>query len=377
MEASKPFVDWDENQVYTWARGIVKEDHAAKLLSEEVSGKALLEFTIEDFKVIKIPAGPAKTLINEAKTSTKAELGHKAHTLLLSADLHEKLMKEQEALSIKSLVSPLVEKHGYTFHSILYITEDSAVIRAQNSEGDLALKFLAHTDRGCHEAEILLELQGDPHIIKLIDYFQANCGKYGYVLVFKLYESGMHFKPTSPTELRNFMFQLFQAIDFCHKRGIIHSDIKPSNIFFERNDGISVVLADFGFACKDSEELVGGTTAFVAPEVRTTFRLTPKADIWSAGISFAILLGTINYTDKAMSKRDFLNVVIQRTDDLHAIHLLSQLLDIDSEKRPTAEELLNHPYFSAIKSQVVSVCQPERHPSPTKRKHLLLQYGRS
>jgi len=122
-----------------------------------------------------------------------------------------KLMKEQQALSMNNLVSPLLKKHGYTFHSILDIAEDSAVKRVQSSEGDLVLKFLAHPERGHHEAEILLELQDNPHIVKLINYFQANCGKYGYVLVFQLYQCAMQFKPTSPTELKNFMFQLFQV----------------------------------------------------------------------------------------------------------------------------------------------------------------------
>jgi len=66
--------------------------------------------------------------------------------------------------------------------------------------------------------------------------------------------------------------------------------LKPGNIFYERKDGILVVLADFGFSCRNSEELVGGTTGFLAPEVRKTFRVTPKTDIWGAGISFAILV---------------------------------------------------------------------------------------
>ena len=120
-----------------------------------------------------------------------------------------------------------------------------------------------------------------------------------------------------------------------------------------------MVLADFGFACENSEEFVGGTTGFIAPEVRQTFRITPKADIWSAGISFAILvnlisilftikLGVVDYTDKVMKTSDFVNMVIQRTYDFRAKHLLSQLLSLDSEQRLTAGEVLNHSYFSGF-----------------------------
>ena len=42
------------------------------------------------------------------------------------------------------------------------------------------------------------------------------------------------------------MFQLFNAVHFCHSRRIIHRDLKPQNILISK-DGV-IKLADFGLA---------------------------------------------------------------------------------------------------------------------------------
>ncbi|CAN0366639.1 unnamed protein product, partial [Laminaria digitata] len=64
---------------------------------------------------------------------------------------------------------------------------------------------------------------------------------------------------------------LISAIGYCHQRGIVHRDVKPSNILLtSRDDDATIKLADFGFACSVAKKKVitkCGTPEFMAPEI--------------------------------------------------------------------------------------------------------------
>lgn len=48
-----------------------------------------------------------------------------------------------------------------------------------------------------------------------------------------------------PETIRNIMYQLLQGLHYCHKRRIMHRDLKPQNILVNRS-GTLIKLADFG-----------------------------------------------------------------------------------------------------------------------------------
>lgn len=111
----------------------------------------------------------------------------------------------------------------------------------------------------------------------------------------RTYMLSEEFKTKSLQEgwLAKMLIQMLQAIDQCHKHGIIHRDISPSNFLIGENDVL--VLADFGISLKD--ESTGtpgmGTLWYMSPEVlfgTRTYRTS--SDVWSfACIATEMVLG--------------------------------------------------------------------------------------
>ena len=90
--------------------------------------------------------------------------------------------------------------------------------------------------------------------------------------------------------------KLLESLDYLHSYGIMHRDIKPENLIL-RNDKseTDIILADFGLSEEQGEEndLIFkrcGTPGYVAPEILNSDPYNTKADIFSAGIIFYIIL---------------------------------------------------------------------------------------
>lgn len=83
--------------------------------------------------------------------------------------------------------------------------------------------------------------------------------------------------------LERFIFQLTDAVDYLHHNGIIHGDLKPSNIMLSR-DGERAILLDLGYSISDAHTLTGGYTYdFAAPELIRGETATEAADYYSLG----------------------------------------------------------------------------------------------
>jgi hypothetical protein len=84
--------------------------------------------------------------------------------------------------------------------------------------------------------------------------------------------------------------QVLEGLAFAHARGIVHRDVKPSNVLLTEEKDVSVRLFDFGLALMaDADTLtavgdVPGTLAYISPERLHGQEAGPPADVWAVGV---------------------------------------------------------------------------------------------
>jgi len=112
--------------------------------------------------------------------------------------------------------------------------------------------------------------------------------------------------PLDPSRGVAIITQVLSALGFAHQNGIIHRDVKPSNIMI-LNSG-EVKVADFGIARIDASEftIVGdllGTPAYMAPEQFSGAPVDTRTDLFAAGvILFEMLTGVKPFRGKSITE---------------------------------------------------------------------------
>jgi eukaryotic-like serine/threonine-protein kinase len=100
-------------------------------------------------------------------------------------------------------------------------------------------------------------------------------------------------QPLSVPQKLSIILQLCKGLDFAHKNGVVHRDVKPANIFLG-NDGIVRVL-DFGIVhiaatTMTHTGMVIGTVPYMSPEQVTGQHVDQRSDIFSVGtVSYEFL----------------------------------------------------------------------------------------
>lgn len=149
--------------------------------------------------------------------------------------------------------------------------------------------------RFIREQQVIADLDS-PSVVKI--YGQGFTDDYGYIVMEYLEGEDLahHIRlGLRPRQALAILFQAALALREIHSRGIIHRDIKPTNIMFRR-DG-TLVLVDFGFSklVLDDPGLtrqgqVLGTPQYMSPEQARGLPVDQRTDLYSLGVVFYEML---------------------------------------------------------------------------------------
>ena len=225
-----------------------------------------------------------------------------------------------------------------------------------------------------HENIIKLkEMIRDDNILNLIfEYMEKN-----------LYELMNNKQKFTENQIRSIVYQTLQGTSYIHKYGFFHRDFKPENLLV---NGDTIKIADFGLA-REIRSIPPytdyvSTRWYRAPEciLRSTNYNSP-VDIWAIGaimaelyigkplfpgnsdkdqmIKICAVLGSQSINNwfegqQLLKKMEFkipnfpgvnLKTIIPDASS-EALELIYDMLQVDPSKRPTAQKLLEHPFFN-------------------------------
>uniref|UniRef100_A0A1I8FTP6 phosphorylase kinase n=2 Tax=Macrostomum lignano TaxID=282301 RepID=A0A1I8FTP6_9PLAT len=268
--------------------------------------------------------------------------------------------KEVLGHGLSSVVRKCVEKSTKKEFAVKVIDLNNLDANSEDARAD-AMK----------ELEVLRKVQGHPNIILLHGYFETAA----YVFfVFEICPNGELFEHLnkvvrlSEKRTRAVMQQLLDALQFLHRRSIVHRDIKAENILLD--EAMNIKLTDFGFATEveDDESLTDlcGTPSYLSPEIlivnmyeryeRTSVHGYGRAvDMWASGVlMYTMLSGSPPFWHR--KQMTMLRLIMEGRFSFDspeweeisdaAKDLIRRLLRVDSKQRPTAAEALQHQFFA-------------------------------
>lgn len=242
----------------------------------------------------------------------------------------------------------------------------------------VAIKHLDFADAGeseraclAREVELALSVKEGPHIVHVLGVYESHKR---VSVVMEHLEGGelfdrLHDRGGQLPEIEAKMAvrQILLGVEHLHRQCVAHRDIKLENVMFEHRGGDHVKLIDFGFAadCQSGRALFTdtvGTPAYMAPEMLATTRGERRsygleADLWSVGVlTFALLAGKLPFAGS--SQKNYRQLTANITAGRYTLSpesvaqvseegrdFMSQLLEMDPEKRPSVEQALAHGWF--------------------------------
>ncbi|UJR27704.1 hypothetical protein I4U23_008981 [Adineta vaga] len=269
------------------------------------------------------------------------------------------------------LVSPLESSVGSKSKPRRCVLKRVSVARSTDENNELAAAE--------REAQLLSSLK-HPNIVSYIESFRSRDHHLNIVMAFceggDLYTKLKYRKKQllDEAQIIEWFIQITLALQYMHERSILHRDLKTQNIFLTKLEivkvgdlGIAKILDNNG---ADLATTVIGTPYYMSPEIFSNQPYGQKSDIWALGCC-VYEMTTLEHAFKAGDISSLvLKVVRGQTPPLPSADVYSQsllelinlMLDKDAANRPSAKQILQHPY---IKQHIVRLynktrerCQP-------------------
>nr|XP_015804278.2 mitogen-activated protein kinase kinase kinase 3 isoform X2 [Nothobranchius furzeri] len=159
---------------------------------------------------------------------------------------------------------------------------------------------------------------------------------------------------------RKYTRQILEGVSYLHSNMIVHRDIKGANIL--RDSAGNVKLGDFGASkrlqtiCMSGTGIrsVTGTPYWMSPEVISGEGYGRKADVWSLGCTVVEMLTEKPPWAEFEAMAAIFKIATQPTNPLLPSHISDQARDfvrgifVEAKRRPSAEELLRHPFSQIL-----------------------------
>jgi len=193
----------------------------------------------------------------------------------------------------------IIKKLGEGYSGVVYLADDEVQNR------NVAIKFLKKTEQ---DYDLRTKRFKEEYKKQLVGKTLTNIAE---IYQFGQFEGFLYFTSEFVSETNIFracrgipinkalelFVQMFEGLDFLHRSGILHLDIKAENVLVKTENGKPIVkLVDFGVAAKTSEEIrLAGTPLYVAPEVALGLKekIGVRSDMFSAAVLMYYCLTTI------------------------------------------------------------------------------------
>ena len=227
------------------------------------------------------------------------------------------------------------------------------------------------------------KLASHPNVVNMLHHFETDAHLY-LVLEFcamgDLYEAIRSERgPRETDNVRDFMLQLVDAVEYMHARGYAHRDIKPENVFLTLSGHVK--LGDFGLAtaARWTHESAVGSDRYMAPEQYDSagHGYSPvKADVWAIGICLINLIFSRNpfvtptqsdplFADYTRDNQALFDIFPTMSQD--TFEVLNYAMAMDPEKRSLAavrEALLRVISFTTVDESLDDFCTEDREMVP-------------
>ncbi len=225
----------------------------------------------------------------------------------------------------------ILEELGRGAMGIVYKAHDPLIERFVAIK-TIKHKVLSETERPEYEARIFQEAKAagqlnHPNIVTIYDLGES--GNMAYIAMELMEGRDLQViingkRRLLVTDALNIAIQVAEGLSFAHQRGVVHGDIKPSNIMVLGNN--LVKIADFGIARMAStlegkqEEAIYGTAPYMSPEQIMGKAIDARSDIFSLGVVlYTMLTDRLPFPEEDISllKNQIVDAVPERPGSLN------------------------------------------------------------